>query len=103
MRSRERLPLRQPLEKMTRPYCCRTTSSPSFSPESTDIFAPLDADVDGNLLHAILAFQSGMSTDAYLSLSYMIAPSDVISTFLCSSRMITHCGRLSFQYRRPDC
>ncbi len=69
---------------------CRTTWSPSLSPLSTSVLAPFEIPIlTATLFLPSLPFGSGTSTDAFLSLSYKIAPSGICSTFLCSSRMIS--------------
>src|SRR5215472_8357086 len=77
----------QPEEDETT-YCCSTTWSLSFSPDSTSVLAPFEMPmVSATLRFPSFAFASGTSVEAFLSLSYMMAPSGIISTFLCSSRM----------------
>src|SRR6266852_45938 len=59
-----------PAAKGLRPFYCSTTWSPSFSPCSNSVLAPFDIPMlTASFRLPSLAFGSGTSTDAFLSLS----------------------------------
>src|SRR5215472_1911238 len=69
---------------------CKITFCPSFSPDMISAFTALEIPtLTGTLRRPESAFGSGTSTETFLSLSKISAPSGASSTFFFSSRMIS--------------